>query len=79
MWWRFWIESALSRNNTSRPGGAPAELQAWQARLGFSNAEAAAALSLSPGGFRNQPKGYVTVSPRTARMADLVEHKEKAP
>ncbi len=52
------------------------ELQAWSKRLGLSHPEAANALGLTVGTYRNLLYGTQPISQRTAYIADLIEERQ---
>ncbi len=54
-----------------------ADLKAWRDRLQLTNREAAEQLALSLRGFQDQLYGQRNVSPRVARLAQLVEQQAR--
>ena len=51
----------------------PADLQAWQARCGFTIEEAADALIIAPRTYKNLIYGTANITERTARTAERIE------
>ena len=54
-----------------------AELQAWQARCGFTVEEAADALLLAPRTYKNLIYGTAIITRRTARMTERIEDQQQ--
>mgnify|MGYP001611266397 CR=1 FL=1 len=54
-----------------------ADLQAWQARCGFTIEEAADALLVAPRTYKNLIYGTANITERTARMAQRIEQQQQ--